>query len=68
MVRFRPTIRVVLRLYRERTMGLQRTNEEVRSNELKQVIQSRSNKLNVITISVGLVYIVSRQTGSFYSQ
>ena len=38
VIRFRPTSRVVPRLYRERTMEKLRTNEEAptsRSNELK---------------------------------
>ena len=37
VIRFRPTSRIVSRLYRERTMEKLRTNEEARSNELKQV-------------------------------
>ena len=37
LIRFRPTSRIVSRLYGERKMEKRRTNEEVRSNELKQV-------------------------------
>ena len=44
---------------------------EVRSNELNKVLGRKTRPkqvLNVISISIGLVYIVTRQTGSFSSQ
>ena len=37
VIRFRPTSRIVSRFYRKRTMEKLRTNEEARSNDLKQV-------------------------------
>ena len=49
VIRFRPTSRIVRRLYRERTMEKLRTNKKVPtspSNELKQVSarETRSNQ------------------------
>ena len=72
VIRFRPTSRIVSCLYRQRTMEKRRTNEEVRSNELKQV-SARKNQtkpvLNVISISFGLVcnVIQTNPSSRFFS-
>ena len=61
VVPFRPTSWIVSCLYRQRTMERGRTNEEVRSNELKQISEEKNQTkpvLNVISISFGLVFIV----------
>ena len=42
VIRFRPTSRIVSRLYRERTMEKLRTNEDARSNELKHVLARKT--------------------------
>ena len=65
VIRFRPTSRIVSRLYRERTMEKLRTNADARSNELKHVLarKTRPNRFwTWLAFQLVLFLLYTRQT------